>query len=162
MAEVQWRATALLAAFVAIRPVGQQPEVAKEHVNIGAVGDWRWRRGSVGGLETLYAFARRFPPPQHLAFVAVQADGEKAVALECGDKDVVRGEDRRGVSPRQCRSPEKILLRAKVLRKSLGGRDARAVRTAKLRPIGTAQSELHQQTDKPAHQRLVYTGAVQP
>src|ERR1017187_9534991 len=49
--------------LVAIRSVGQQSEVAKEHVNIGSICDWRWRGGSVCRLETLHAFARRLPPP---------------------------------------------------------------------------------------------------
>jgi len=44
-----------------------------------------------------------------------------------------------------------------MLWKALGGRDARAFRSAKLRPIGRCKSELNQQTDKPTHQRLVYT-----
>ena len=55
------------------------------------------------------------------------------------------------VSPRQRRSPENVLLRAEVLWKAFGGRDARAVWSAKLRPIGACKSELNQQTDKPAH-----------
>jgi len=90
-----------------------------------------------------------------LTFVAVKADREQPVALECSDKDVVRGEDRGGMSPRQSRPPENVLLRAEVLWKALGGRDARAVRSAKLRPIGRCKSELNQQIDKPTHQRLV-------
>src|ERR1039458_5699749 len=49
--------------LVAIRSVGQQSEVAKEHVNIGSICDWRWRGGAVCRLETLHAFARRLPPP---------------------------------------------------------------------------------------------------
>src|ERR1039457_3042537 len=50
-------------ALVAIRSVGQHPEVAKEHVNIASICDCRWRRGSVRLLETLHAWARRPPPP---------------------------------------------------------------------------------------------------
>ena len=50
-------------AFIALGPVGEQPEVAKENVDVGAVGDWRWGRGSVGVIERLLAYTRRLPPP---------------------------------------------------------------------------------------------------
>ncbi len=69
-------------ALVAIRPVGQQPEIAKEHIHIGAVGDRRGGCGPIGRLKAFRAIAWRFPPPQYLAAIAVETVREQTLALE--------------------------------------------------------------------------------
>src|ERR1051326_3461552 len=122
-------------AFVAIRPVGEQPEVAKENVDVVAVCDWRWRRRSVRVLDRLLAITRRLAAPCHFTAGPGEADGEEDLALERGDKDMIGGEDWRRVSGRKRSLPDHILLHVEALGKALGWRDTRSVRPTKLCPI---------------------------
>src|SRR6266478_5207207 len=91
-------------ALVAIRTVGEQPEIAKENIHVGSVRDGRWRCWSVRLLEKLFTIARRHATPSHCAAGAVEADGEQRLALNRGNEDMVGGEDLCGV-PRRQRGP---------------------------------------------------------
>jgi len=88
-------------ALVSVEPIGDEPEIAEEHVHVLAVGGSRGRGGRVQFVERLGAAAGTFAPPEDLTRGAAQAEGIEDIVIHRRDKNTVAIEYRGGMPQRQ-------------------------------------------------------------
>jgi hypothetical protein len=75
----------------------------------------------------------------------VEADGKEFLAFVRSDEDTRAHKYRRRVTGRQLGLPDNVLLGTELYREILVGRDAEAVNTAELGPVGSEGNVGHDQ-----------------
>lgn len=128
----QGKAPALAAVFV----VGEQAEAGEEDVDVAAIRDGAGGGGVVQLVTLFVAVAGRFLPPEELAGLAVEGEGEELAVFVTGEEDAVNGDDGRGLAFENGGFPDDVGIGSDLAREVGTIDDAGAAGSAKAEPVG--------------------------
>ena len=123
-------------ALFSIRTIRSQSEVSEEYVHVLTVGDRAGRGRMVQFVQHLGTVRQDLAAPENLAAGAIEAEREQVIAFGGRQEDAVASQRGRRLSRWQGRFPDYVLIGAQLSREFRLLRHARAVRPAKLGPVG--------------------------